>query len=66
MAAKETIEIIINKDGSYDLDPKGFKGKDCLRATQDFEQALGGRNLKRTPKPEMKEKEIADKVNVGR
>jgi hypothetical protein len=64
--AKETIEVVINKDGTYDLDPKGFKGKACLRATADLEQALGGKDLKRTPKPEMNEKEIADKVTVGK
>lgn len=62
----ETIEVIINKDGTYAIDPKGFKGKSCLKATADIEQALGTKNLKRDPKPEMNEKEIADKVNVGR
>lgn len=65
--AKEHFDLIINTDGTYDTDvKKGPKGKGCLKMTADIEEALGGKVIKRTPKPEMNEKEIADKVTVSK
>jgi hypothetical protein len=63
---KEGFDLFINTDGTYELDVKGGKGKSCLTTTSDIEEALGNKTIKRTPKPEMKEKETISNVKIGR
>ena len=45
----KSIEIIINADGTLNIDAIGFKGADCEKAAAFLEKALGqvsGRNKK--------------------
>ncbi|MFZ5650270.1 MAG: DUF2997 domain-containing protein [Bacillota bacterium] len=35
------IVITVRPDGSVQIEAAGFAGRECLRATQDFEQSLG-------------------------
>ena len=49
----KTIEFTLKPGGEVVIEPKGFVGKACLAATKPYEDALGGRALSDTPKPEM-------------
>lgn len=52
------IEVTISPEGETTLDAKGFKGKECLAATQPYEQALGidpDKDGQRVMKPEARQ-----------
>ena len=37
-----TIEIIVDPDGRVRVEAKGFRGRECAKATADFLKELGG------------------------
>ena len=39
---RKRIEVIVNKDGSLNIEALGFQGADCEKATAFLEKALGG------------------------
>lgn len=41
MAKKEEIEITIGEDGGVVLHVNGVPGSDCMKITEDLEEALG-------------------------
>ena len=41
MAASKEIEIIINEDGTVELEQKGWSGKQCEGAIDDIIRAIG-------------------------
>ena len=41
MARKEEIEITISEDGEVELHVQGVPGSDCMKLTEDLEEALG-------------------------
>ena len=45
---QKTIEIIINPDGSLEIEAKGFQGADCQKATAFLVVALGETRSRRT------------------
>jgi len=47
----KTITIIISPQGDIRIEPTGFTGRTCLKATNDLEQALGATKERRF-KPE--------------
>lgn len=49
--AKEVI-ITVKPDGSVEIEAAGYAGRECLKATNPFEDALGV-ITKRKPKPVM-------------
>lgn len=54
------IKVTIPVDGDPPvIEADGFQGKECLKATLDFERAFGGAKASR-PKPEM-----LQQANVG-
>ena len=40
-AQKKEIVITVDREGNADYLPKGFKGKECVEATRDYELAMG-------------------------
>lgn len=54
------IDFEIDEKGNPKLDLKGFNGKACLAATEEFERLMG-KVSKRTRRPEMA---IAEKAKV--
>ena len=64
---EKTIEVTIDKKGKVTkLEAKGYEGKECLKATEPLEKALG-KVTKRTLKPEsVKEPSVAEQLKVGR
>lgn len=61
-----TIKVTITNDGDTKLDAQGYKGKSCLKATEELEIALGGQVKKREDKPEMNQPpDILDRTTVG-
>lgn len=62
MTMKKII-VTIDKRGAVKFEAKGFEGRECLRATENFEKLLGGRILEQQMKrPEEMEKE---KLSLG-
>jgi len=55
--AKKEITIIINDDGTIEIDQKGWKGKDCHGSIQDLINALG-KKIKTTKKKEWNKKSV--------
>ena len=47
----KTIEVIVQTDGTLQIDAVGFSGPDCEKATRFLEEALGKTSGK-TKKPE--------------
>ena len=41
MANKREIELIINKDGTVEVEQLGWKGKDCENSIDDLLNAIG-------------------------
>ncbi len=37
----KTIEVVVGKDGSIQIETKGFSGAECEKATAELEKALG-------------------------
>jgi hypothetical protein len=35
------IDVLIDKDGNVEVQPQGFGGSECKKATADLERALG-------------------------
>ncbi len=62
----QTVNVIINKDGSTEISVEGIQGGGCLKATQSLEEALGVVNT-RTPTADMGKKgpTVYDKTQVG-
>lgn len=50
------IEIIIDPSGQVHVEAKGFRGRECAKATADFLKELGGEQCE-TKKPEWYQKE---------
>lgn len=46
------VEVYVDDDGNLVINAKGFTGRDCLKATRPFEEALGVIE-QRTMKPEI-------------
>lgn len=67
MPQLEQVIATITNEGEVSFEVKGVKGKGCLKATQEFEVAVGGGVIKRDPKPEMNmPPDIADRTTIGR
>jgi len=50
MRKRKEIIITISPKGETKIEAKGFQGRNCLRATQPFEEALGGKVSERKMK----------------
>lgn len=49
---KKTIEVTVSPDGEVIIEPKGYSGAECERATAEIEKALGKVAGNREFKPE--------------
>ncbi len=56
------IEIIINTDGTSEIDLKGFHGKGCSKIMEELVKAIGGEVQKRTKKCDYYQPEPKQKV----
>lgn len=50
--SKQSINVILNPDGTVQVEAIGYKGNSCEQATKFIEEALGLNVSKRTKKPE--------------
>jgi len=51
MANSKTVTVLINKDGTVEVDQKGYTGKECSGEVDDLVKALG-EDKKVVQKPE--------------
>lgn len=47
-----TVKVIVNKDGTVEVDVNGVKGSGCQKYTDAILKALGGELIKDEKKPE--------------
>lgn len=57
----KTIEVTVGADGNLEVETKGYKGNECLKATEEIENAIGKRGRSRAT-PEAYQREQAAKV----
>lgn len=60
--ARESIEVVINPDGSITIEAVGYTGGACVEATRALEAALGVQAGKRKLKPEFQRRAVVGKV----
>lgn len=55
------INVKIDAEGNATITTRGFKGKACLEATKDLEEALGVKT-KTTLTPEFRQQEVSNET----
>lgn len=61
---KKEIQIIINPDGTTEIDLKGYAGKGCGKITDELVKALSGEVVKRDQKCEYHKPQQKPKVTA--
>ena len=61
---RKEVEIVINNDGTVEMDQKGWEGKSCDGAINDLVKALGKVTDKKKKKEYFKKVKINAKQNI--
>ena len=59
------IKVVISPEGDVEIETSGFRGKACLDATAELEEALGTVG-QREMKPEFRQEEESESRNYAR
>ena len=65
MPQYEVVIVDVSPTGKVVVKTEGFRGKACLKATQELEASLG-KVTKTTPTPEMNEPQQVEQKNVAK